>query len=87
MSGLIDKDELKDRLKHGWMNDKFVLRTIDEMPIVDAVPVVRCTDCTHYNTHGCDDGFGWCERNGNGHGCVDEWFCADGKRREYDGQD
>lgn len=35
MPDLIDKNELKNRLKWGWANDKFVLRTIDEMPAVN----------------------------------------------------
>ena len=32
MTDLIDRGELKNRLKWGWTNDKFVLRAIDEMP-------------------------------------------------------
>ena len=43
----IDADALKDSLKWGWVNDKFVLRKIDECPEVDAVAVVRCKDCRH----------------------------------------
>lgn len=35
MTDLIDRNELKNRLKWGWANDKFVLRTIDEMPAVN----------------------------------------------------
>ena len=35
---LIDADLLKDRLKWGWTNDKFVLRQIDEMPVVELDP-------------------------------------------------
>lgn len=78
MSGLIDKDELKDRLKHGWMNDKFVLRTIDEMPIVDAVHVVRCEDCRFYPNG--DGAANWIP-------CRDmitppKWYCADGERKD-----
>lgn len=56
-------------------------------PNVDAAPVVRCRDCKHYNTNGCADGFGWCERNGDGHGSTDDWFCADGERRYDDAAD
>lgn len=39
MPDLIDRGELKNRLKWGWANDKFVLRTIDEMPTAEAEPV------------------------------------------------
>jgi len=44
------------------------------------VDIVRCQDCKHYNIIGCAGGFGWCERYDVGH--TDEWFCADGKRKE-----
>ena len=57
---------------------------LNGIPAVDAAPVVRCKDCKHYNTACCANGFGWCERNGNGHGSTDDWFCADGERREDD---
>ena len=32
---LIDREALKNRLKYGWVNAKFVLRIIDEMPEAD----------------------------------------------------
>lgn len=47
-------------------------------------PVVRCKDCKYYNKAGCSADFGWCERNGSGHGSTDDWFCADGERRGDD---
>lgn len=57
---------------------------VNKSPTVDAVPVVRCRDCVHYNTAMCAEGFGWCERNGDGHPSQDEFYCADGERREAD---
>ena len=77
----IDADALKDRLRWGWVNDKFVLRKIDEAPAIDAVLVVRCKDCKYYNTAWCNDGCGWCERDGDGYGSFDDWFCAGGRRK------
>lgn len=51
--------------------------TLDAMPTVDAVPVVRCKDCKHHEVfkNGVN---GWC----NGHGCPADvtYFCADGER-------
>ena len=44
-------------------------------PTVDAVPVVRCKDCKHYNTIGCSKGFGWCENIGRG--TSDNFYCAE----------
>ncbi|MBQ1386179.1 MAG: hypothetical protein IIY75_05230 [Erysipelotrichales bacterium] len=48
--------------------------TLDNMPTVDAVPVVRCLECEHRFTSGCPMRFDYAPVN-NG------WFCADGERR------
>ena len=55
------------------MEDDFK-KAIKNMPkgvIVDAVPVVRCKDCKYFKTRLCEN-----EDN------YDEWFCADGERKE-----
>lgn len=46
---------------------------IEDAPTIDAVPVVRCKDCKHYMTIHCT-----CD------GCCisDDWFCADGERKD-----
>ncbi len=54
---LIDADELKLELK--WLEDDApvyhdVMSTIDEMPTVDAVEVVRCKDCLYRDGSICD---------------------------------
>lgn len=54
------------------------------LPAVDAVPVVRCRNCVYYNTACCADGFGWCERNGNGHPATDDFYCANGEQKNED---
>ena len=54
---------------------------VESMPAVDAVPVVRCRNCEYYNTACCADGFGWCERNGNGHPATDNFYCANGEQK------
>lgn len=46
------------------------------------VQVVRCKDCRYCNKRNCADGYGWCNRNGEGHGTTDDWFCADWEKRE-----
>ena len=52
---------------------------LHEVPTVDAVSVVRCKNCRHYNTTCCSEGLGWCEcRN---FGIRDEWYCADGEAK------
>ena len=86
MPRLIDADALKDSLKYGWVNDKFVLRKIDEVPEVDAVKVVRCGDCKWWAGEYGDDGvYGKCTLWGGT--CESEvteksWYCADGKEKE-----
>ena len=68
---------------YDWESHK---KALEDLPAVDATPVVRCKDCKYYNTNGWAEGFGWCERNGDGHGSNDSWFCADGERRVDDGK-
>ena len=55
---------------------------IKTIPAVDAVEVVRCRECRYYNTTGCSDGFGWCEDAVVSTGVSDDWYCANGQRRE-----
>lgn len=47
----------------------------NSMRLIDAVPVVRCKDCKHYNTIGCSKGFGWCENIDRG--TSDDFYCAE----------
>ena len=58
-------------------NEKMVLEEVKEI-----MSVVRCKDCRYYNTTNCCDGCGWCERSGMDRGSWDNWFCADGVRKE-----
>lgn len=67
----------------GWNCTTLLCR--DALELLKAQePIVYCHECRFYNDTGCAKGFGWCERNGNGHGSVDEWYCADGERRKND---
>ena len=47
----------------------------DFSPTIDAVPVVRCKNCKHY-----DEERGTCAKH-HAHGNAETWFCADGGRR------
>lgn len=60
--------------------EEYVMR----VPVVDAVVVVRCRDCKHYNTTGCNAGFGWCEDSVVNTGTCDDFYCARGERRDED---
>ena len=84
-----DLDVLKAQLKKlpmmsNW-GEAFIPRLIDEQPTIDAVPVVRCRECTHYKI--CDE---W--KNGKRMLCEihhhsyldhdgDNHFCSWGQRK------
>ena len=87
---LVEREAIKDAI--GFMNlhflghgeNKSVLDSINEVPSVDAVPVVRCKDCIHwYEAEGAclkiySDGavspYAWQDRN------PDD-FCSYGEKR------
>ena len=79
MARLIDADAAKltandyamFRCQLGGLVD--VVEFLNDMPTVDAVPVVRCKDCKYFKTRLCEN-----EDN------YDDWFCADGERKEND---
>ena len=48
---------------------------ISDFYTVDAVPVVRCKDCKYFKTRLCEN-----EDN------YDDWFCADGERKDEVGE-
>ena len=55
--------------------------TLDAMPTVDAVPIVRCKECKHNMDDFAWNGepYKWCELQ-HQH-MADDFFCADGERR------
>lgn len=81
---LIDADELRDEVLHDTTHPNeivnYYLYAIDYAPTIDAVPVVRCVECKHYNTTGCSVGFGWCESMDRG--VSDEFYCSCGAKME-----
>ena len=74
-------DQYSLGLYHGAVTDKDL---INEMPIVDAVPVVRCCECKFGVTPYGDEHDGWIEcSNIHGRplfGC--NGFCSYGERKE-----
>lgn len=62
-------------------------------PTVDAVPVVRCADCKFMEHAVNGKGkHGYCCSNSdspvdNNRWLEPDWYCADGERRENDGND
>jgi len=91
---LIDADKLIDEIKNSlwdWESvDGITATTILKQTItdignqqtIDAVPVVRCKDCVHWDeghTEECTNSDSVCFRNG---WCKPDWFCADGERKD-----
>ena len=56
--------------------------TIDELDQMNAPELVRCKDCKYNsgNCHGLYAQFITCYKTGSPR--TENWFCADGKRRE-----
>ena len=52
---------------------------ITEAPAADVVPVVRCRECKHHEDE--EIGMVYCP-NMIGGWVVENWFCADGERKE-----
>lgn len=85
---LIDADALADALFEKRRNyPQWVANTIGGMPIVDAIPVIRCKDCEHATMTSDGKMCKYCEMDTDDFGDQREvyhdadWFCADGKRR------
>ena len=77
---LIDADAL---IKEAMRSPNyFIIKyTVQKAPTIDAVPVVRCKDCKHSRNDEL-----WHMRWCKGVTVKDEHFCADGERKDDDGQ-
>lgn len=81
----INKDDLISRAKllndlsycapELWQDEEYIKTKIMKQPVVDAVPVVRCQYCKF--NHGINEE---CGCNGGYH--SEDWYCADGKRKD-----
>ena len=60
------------------------LSDLDKIPAADVVPVVRCGECKHRDPEDKK-----CDCGGLEHThmfpVADDWFCADGERKDGDG--
>ena len=76
MKRLIDAYSAKEALEYTLVGDSASMaeRVIDSQPTVDAVPVVRCRECTEFDEteHECSHWYGFREND----------FCSYGKRKE-----
>ena len=96
MGRLIDADTLNMHLadiqlaNRGWKDDfcdtlDDIMQMVDDMPTVDAVPVVRCKDCIG-KVHWYKDDYGCTVCGLSGFlGIEENDFCSCGERRGEDG--
>ena len=55
----------------------YIKGDVECLPAANVRPVVLCKNCKH-RQHDEIFGESWC----NGHRVLDDWFCADGEKRE-----
>ena len=79
---LIDADALVWKIKTEKGGTPAMLVAVNSIPTVDAVPVVRCKDCRYYARDNDRPPRGKCLPLNIL--SVDDWYCADGERREDD---
>ena len=70
------------------LTDAELRRRLASIPAADVAPVVRCGECNHWHRCLSDDGkteffnFSHCQK---GHHGFPNFFCADGERKDGDG--
>ena len=62
--------------------EKGVFETIINAPTADVAEVVYCKDCKHKGGNGYDEDVCWKIEPQHGVYVSDNWYCADGERRE-----
>lgn len=86
MSRLIDADKLLEKTQllfdeDGDYVDAVPEEYIEEAPVVDAVPVVRCKDCKYWEWYGSGLTGSCLIETGPLHMFADD-FCSDGEKSE-----
>lgn len=57
-----------------------IVGVLEEVPTVDAVPVIRCKNCKYY-----EDDIGDCIGFADGHYVAEEEYCSRARRKEENG--
>ena len=74
--------EVRNAVQNGIMDECVMLMM--RVPAANVVPVVRCKDCKHRDPEDKK-----CDCGGLEHAhlfpVADDWFCADGERKDGDG--
>jgi len=78
MADLILRADAIQAVRHAWAKGLEPSQYIEIVPSVDAVPVVRCKHCKYRR-----DPLR-CQMDSEGMPTPDDWYCADGERRDDD---
>lgn len=81
-----DLDALKGRFSLTGPIGVSVRKVIDKQPTIDAVPVVRCKDCEHYQTDDLDGNtLCGCTLHSAMLDITPDSFCSYGERKDGEG--
>ena len=69
----------REKLRQRKGEAREILNSIETLPSVDAVPVVRCKECVN---HRYQNGVPYCMAIDYGYGWKDDDFCSRGERRK-----
>lgn len=86
MDDLISREAAIDAVYYK-PSHKMAIEVLKQVPAVDAVPVVRCGDCKHRDPEDKKCDYGGMAVQGLFFPRPDNWFCADGERRDDNGED
>ena len=75
---LIDADALKLDIACVYGSNPQYINWLNHAPTVDAVPVIRCKDCKHWQ---CDDSESYCDELGIFNTDMNS-YCSYAKRKE-----
>lgn len=78
--GLWDEDDWYEAQAKDAMKDD--IEIVNKQPTVDAVPVVRCRECKYCYSEGFVNVRNVCEKHYDFGNVDDDWFCADGERKD-----
>lgn len=80
---LVDLDAVIDCLEVEWGYEG-IREDLYSLPVVDAVPVVRCKDCKYGDYDSKPDGAMVCLRTKDGFWRKETDFCSYGERKDND---
>lgn len=79
MAEYIEREAVIDLITRRYENPEICTQEINSIPAADVAPVVRCKDCKFHEDE--EIGMVYCP-NTIGGWIEEDWFCADGERKD-----